>query len=161
MADRHGSVRGVLTIEPERLTRLRSAAQAARRLTYARYSGAIVLAAAELKSGTITGGSNIECVNLSLTKHAEEVAIIRAFAEESEAPARGRLVAVYVAGLSPCGSCRQFAAEFATEDAIWVIDRVSQRELLATSLSKLTSDRDPQIAAFGDYLPDALLDYRQ
>jgi cytidine deaminase len=101
----------------------------------------------------VGGGANIEIVNLSLTKHAEELAILSALANDAGAPGRGRLSAVYVAGLPPCGSCRQFAAEFATEDAIWILEDISQSELRTTSLSKLSDDREPRVVPFDDYLP--------
>jgi cytidine deaminase len=131
-------------------------------LHYAPYSGEpgpIVLAAAELVSGTVGGGANIEIVNLSLTKHAEELAILSALANDTESPRRGRLSAVYVAGLQPCGSCRQFAAEFASEDAVWILEHISQRELRTTSLSTLPDDREPQVAPFGDLLPCSFLSF--
>lgn len=148
----------MLRLTDQRLARLRAAAESARRLHYAPYSGApgpIVLAAAELVSGTIGGGSNIEIVNLSLTKHAEELAILSAFANDSEPPARRRLAAMYVAGLRPCGSCRQFAGEFAGEDAVWILEAVEQTELRTTSLAELASDRQPQVVSFETYLPSA------
>lgn len=138
---------------------MRAAAEAARRLHYAPYSaepGPVVLAAAELASGTVAGGSNIEISNLSLTKHAEEVAILLALANDTDPPGRGRLSAVYVAGLTPCGSCRQFAFEFAEDEAVWILEPIAQAELRATSLQTLASDRQPHVVPFGDYLPAPL-----
>ena len=143
---------------------MRATADAARRFHYAPYSGKpgpIVLAAAELVSGTIGGGSNIEIVNLSLTKHAEEVAILSALTNDAQSPGRGRLSAVYVAGLQPCGSCRQFAAEFASDDAIWILEDISQQELRNTSLSKLSDDREPRVVPFADYLPSPFSSFDQ
>jgi cytidine deaminase len=143
-------------ISDERLLRLRDAAEEARRLHYAPYSrvtgmsddvGVLVLAAAELVScengaiSTVAGGANIEIANFTLTKHAEEVAILSAFARDREPPGAGRLSALYVAGEHPCGGCRQFAAEFATDDAVWVIEAIGQAGLRSeTRLAGLPRD---------------------
>jgi cytidine deaminase len=150
-----GTVRG-LRIAKARLQRLRAAADAARKLHYAPYSGQpgrLVLAAAELSSGTVRGGSNVEIATLSLTKHAEEVAILAAFADADQPVDRVELAAVYVAGSQPSGSCRQFAAEFASGKAIWVIDHVEQETLRAVPLVNLPDGPRPLVVAFDKWLP--------
>jgi cytidine deaminase len=149
----------VARISKQRLTTLRTAAESARRLHYAPATGVIVLAAAELENGTVGGGANIEIVNLTLTKHAEEVAVLAAFANDREPIARGRLSAVYVAGFEPCGSCRQFAAEFAAGGATWILENVTQAELRGSSLLSLPADRQPRIVSFDRYLPSPFLLY--
>src|SRR5437016_4233303 len=153
-AQRPDSVWYMPTTPERRLLRLRDAAEKSRPLHYAPYSGVMVLAAAELVSGTIAGGSNIEIINFSLTKHAEEVAVMNAFVADGEPPRQGHLAALYIAGAAPCGSCRQFAAEFASDAAIWIVDRISQSEIQREgSLLELPPSREPVVKAFGELFP--------
>jgi cytidine deaminase len=151
----------VARISSERLARLRRVAEEARALHYAPWSGAIVLAAAELDSGAVGGGANVETANLTLTKHAEEVAILAAFAADGGPVGPGRLEAVYVAGFEPCGSCRQFAWEFASQRAIWVLEDVTQAELQVDSLLVLPPDRAPRVVTLERYLPSPFSGVRQ
>lgn len=137
----------------ELLDRLRAAADEARALHYAPYSKVVALAAAMTIDGSIAGGSNVENANFSLTKHAEEIAILRALALDGVPPAAGRLACVYVAGPAPCGSCRQFAAEFGSPDAYWVAEPVDQAELVAGNLADLPHDRRRAVISFADALP--------
>jgi cytidine deaminase len=115
-------------VETERLAALRKAAEAARAAHYAPYSKFLILAAAEADDGSVYGGSNVENANYSLSKHAEEVAILAAIGAGQD-PARPWLKALYVAGGSPCGSCRQFAYEFAAPDAICIVERIDQSRI--------------------------------
>lgn len=108
------------------LRRLREAARAAAEHNYARYSGFMIVAAVETTDGQVFGGTNIEVANWTLTKHAEEMAIMQALAtrglREPDAENDRWLKTLYVSGATPCGSCRQFAYEWATEDAVCVVD---------------------------------------
>ena len=113
----------------------------------------IALAAAVTVDDSVAGGANVETANFTLTKHAEEVAILRALALDRVPPAAGRLRVVYVAGPAPCGSCRQFAAEFAAGDAYWVIEPVDQGDLAAGSLADLPYERPRSVISFADALP--------
>jgi cytidine deaminase len=111
-------------IDPDLLARLRDAAIDARRANYSPYSKFVVLAAVETESG-IFGGTNVENVNFTLTKHAEEVAILRAML--GGAGPRGQWIkTLYVTSAPPCGSCRQFAAEFGGPQTVVLIDRLPQ-----------------------------------
>jgi cytidine deaminase len=136
------------------LAALRAAADGARSLHYGRYSGFCVLAAARTTTGAIGGGSNVENVNFSLTKHAEEVAILSAFREGGTSPGPGTLELVYVAGAMPCGSCRQFAIEFGTPDALWIIEDVSQEDLRDGLLADLPTP-ELLLMTFAEALPAA------
>src|SRR5947199_82818 len=60
------------------LDRLRNAADAARVMSYAPYTGAVVLAAVRTTRGAYHAGCNVEVANISLSKHAEESAIMAA-----------------------------------------------------------------------------------
>jgi cytidine deaminase len=101
----------------ERLERLRAFAEAARARSYAQYSNFVVVAAVETVDGGLYGGANVEIANYSLTKHAEEVAVLAAIGA-GQGPRGSWVTALYVGGGPPCGGCRQFVAEFAAADAI-------------------------------------------
>jgi cytidine deaminase len=101
---------------------LRQAANAAAGSCYARYSGFEVFAAVERVDGKVYGGANVEVVNFSLTKHAEEAAALAAIADGALQLGDRWLTAVYTLGAPPCGSCRQFLWEWAVPDALCFID---------------------------------------
>jgi cytidine deaminase len=82
----------------------------------------MVVAAVETTAGKVYGGANIEVVNYSLTKHAEEAAVMAAIAAGVQLDGGPWLRTVYVVGAAPCGSCRQFLWEFAIPDAVVVVD---------------------------------------
>jgi cytidine deaminase len=139
-------------VTAERLADLREAAQGARAANYAPYSKFMVLAAIETSHG-VFGGSNVENVNFTLTKHAEEVAILAAILAGA-GPRGGWIKTLYVTGASPCGSCRQFTFEFARPQTVVLIDRVSQSTVRRASLPGL-SDRSVEAWRLSDLLPDA------
>lgn len=141
-------------ISAEELVTLRQAAEDARAINYSPYSDFVVLAAARTTSGAIGGGSNVENVNFSLTKHAEEVAVLAALHAGGERPAPGLLDVVYVAGAMPCGSCRQFTFEFGTAESLWLVDLVPQELLRDRSLLELPA-RVEATMTFGEALPAA------
>jgi cytidine deaminase len=134
-----------------RLRNLRAAAENARRMHYAPYSRFLVLAAVETVDGRFYGGSNVEVVNFTLTKHAEETAIIAALAA-GHGPSGGWLKTVYVAGGAPCGSCRQFAYEFAVPSATWILEAVSRSQLESGPLTDL--DSRPSERTMSTMLPE-------
>lgn len=111
------------------ISRLREAADAARVMNWAPYSKYVVVAAVETIDGRIYGGSNIENVAFTPTKHAEETAIILALADGALARCgREWLKVIYTLSegdSAPCGGCRQFINEYAAADAIWVGDKPS------------------------------------
>jgi cytidine deaminase len=82
----------------------------------------MVVAAVETTSGKVFGGANVEVVNYSLTKHAEEAAVMAAIAAGAPLDGGPWLRTVYVVRAAPCGSCRQFLWEFAIPDAVLVVD---------------------------------------
>lgn len=95
-------------------------------MSWAPYTGAVVFAAVRTTRGEYFGGSNVEVANISLSKHAEETAIIAALAAGAMRAADGTttprcIEAVYTTA-TPCGSCRQFLLEFASENCVVHID---------------------------------------
>jgi cytidine deaminase len=109
-------------IDPTLLGRLRASAKDALSRCYPRYSGFMVVSAVETAAGEVFGGANVEIVNYSLTKHAEEAAVMAAIAAGAPLDGGPWLRTVYVVGAAPCGSCRQFLWEFAVHDAAVVVD---------------------------------------
>lgn len=105
------------------LKRLRETAKDSLTRSYPRYSGFIVVAAIERTDGEIFGGANVEIANYTLTKHAEEAAVMAAIAAGAPLDAGPWIQAIYVLGGAPCGSCRQFLWEFAVRDAVVVVDQ--------------------------------------
>ncbi|HEX7278741.1 MAG TPA: cytidine deaminase [Solirubrobacterales bacterium] len=139
-------------ITPDRLAKLRTAAQGARRANYAPYSDFMVLAAVETPRG-VFGGSNIENVNYTLTKHAEEMAIVAAI-HDGAGPDGDWVKTLYVTSASPCGSCRQFTAEFAGAETIVLIDRLDQETVRNASLPDLDEEY-VEAWRLGELLPAA------
>jgi cytidine deaminase len=102
---------------------LRDCARRARGMHYAPYTGLMVLSAVRATDGRLFGGANVEVAGLKLTKHAEECAVICALAAGVQQSCGPRwLEALYVVGAAPCGSCRQFAAEWAVDDASVIVE---------------------------------------
>jgi cytidine deaminase len=94
---------------------LLEAARAARERAYAPYSGFSVGAAVETQDGSIVTGCNVENASFGLSICAERTALVRAVAEGHKA-----IRAIAIAGpdgvdTAPCGTCRQFIAEFDPE----------------------------------------------
>jgi cytidine deaminase len=98
----------------------------------------MVLAAVETAKD-VYGGSNVENVNYSLTKHAEEVAILAAI-HAGAGPRGGWIQSLYVAGPPPCGSCRQFIFEFGRPQTTIFVDRLTQNQVRHASLPDLSED---------------------
>lgn len=141
---------GEIGISPAELAELRAAAQAARGANHSPYSGFTVLAAVAASRG-VHGGTNVENVNFTLTKHAEEVAILSALLAGAD-PSESGIRVLYVTGASPCGSCRQFLAEFAGPDTVVLVDRVPQDVVRNADLVSLDAD-SIEAWRLGDLLP--------
>lgn len=127
-------------IDPERLESLRQAANEASGTVWNPYSNFTVLAAVETVDGRYYGGANVENANFSLTKHAEEAAVLAAIHDGALARlGRQWLRAIYVTSPSagaPCGGCRQFINEFIADGAVWV-GETDSGELLSGPFAEL------------------------
>ncbi|MCH7728001.1 MAG: cytidine deaminase [Planctomycetes bacterium] len=95
-------------------------ARDARQQAYAPYSGFEVGAAVLTKSGEIFSGCNIENASYGLTICAERVAMVTAVAAGYRDFAA--IAVVTSGGASPCGSCRQFLAEFCDDVPILLVN---------------------------------------
>ena len=117
------------------IRKLRNAAYGGRPRGWRPYSKFAVAAAVLTKDGRAYGGAgNVECANYTLTKHAEETAVIAALvAGAFRRNGRIFLRAVYLATAgkgkskksrcAPCGGCRQFMWEFADEETFVLMER--------------------------------------
>lgn len=107
-------------IDPGTLQRLVDAASRSREQAYAPYSHFQVGAALLASDGEIVTGCNVENASFSLTLCAERVAA-------AGAVARGQrdwrvMALVTKGGVTPCGACRQFLAEFGNDLLVVCVD---------------------------------------
>lgn len=120
------------TAERDELIR---AALDAQQRAYCPYSNFPVGAALRTASGRIFQGVNVENASLGLTICAERVAA-------STAVAAGDRVFTQIAvasraGVSPCGACRQFLAEFNPDLPIVIIDSLTPGDVYEATLTAL------------------------
>jgi cytidine deaminase len=126
---------GPTPISRRQLDDLRAAALTGRELGWRPYSKFPVGAAVLTIDNKIYGGvGNVECANYTLTKHAEETAVLAAIAGGALLGSQGGakknrkfIRAVYLATteekeITPCGGCRQFMWEFADHSAVVIIE---------------------------------------
>lgn len=126
----------VLTTELK--AQLIALAVAARNNAYAKYSGFEVGAAILCASGELFSGTNVENVSSGLTVCAERVAISNAVTNGQR-----EFIALAIASpgaVTPCGACRQFAAEFCDELVILLVDADRPTEVSEHRLSDLLPD---------------------
>jgi cytidine deaminase len=103
------------------------------------YSNFPVGAALRTKSGRIFQGVNVENASFGLTICAERVAASAAVAAgEREFT---QVAVVSRTGISPCGACRQFLAEFNPHLPIIMIDSLKPSEVYETTLTELLPGR--------------------
>lgn len=118
-----------------RYQQLVDAALAARQRAYAPYSNFLVGAAVLTSGDEQFVGVNVENASYGLTICAERVAACAAVSA-----GRQQITAVAVAaegGVTPCGACRQFLAEFGGEMDILLVDPAKPREIEQLSLAVL------------------------
>jgi cytidine deaminase len=115
------------------------AALDAQQRAYCPYSNFPVGAALRAASGKIYQGCNVENASYGLTNCAERVAAGAAVAAgEREFTA---IAVVSRGGVSPCGACRQFLAEFAPDLAIVMVNSLALEEIHEASLAVLLPGR--------------------
>jgi cytidine deaminase len=117
---------------------IRSALEAQER-AFCPYSSFPVGAALRTASGSIFQGVNVENASFGLTICAERVAACAAVAAgEKEFT---QIVVVSRGGVSPCGACRQFLAEFAPSLPIVMIDSQKPEVIHEATLAELLPGR--------------------
>jgi cytidine deaminase len=115
------------------------AALDAQKRAYCIYSDFPVGAALRTASGRIYQGVNVENASFGLTICAERVAAGAAVANgEKEFTA---IAVVSRTGVSPCGACRQFLAEFNPTLPIVMVDSLKPTEIHHATLDQLLPGR--------------------
>jgi cytidine deaminase len=110
-----------------------------RERAYAPYSNFLVGAALLSTSGRIFGGCNVENASYGLTLCAERVALVSAVAAgETKFVA---MAVVNSGGASPCGACRQFAAEFRGDLPVLIVDADRAGQIRETNLAELLPEQ--------------------
>lgn len=121
-------------VEDDRIDSLVDAALDVRRNAHAPYSHFLVGAALLSRTGETFVGCNVENASFSLTICAERVA-----AGTSVANGQTQWTAVAIAsrgGVTPCGACRQFLAEFGNDLLVICVD-ADTRKITRYRLSAL------------------------
>lgn len=117
---------------------IRAAIDAQQR-AYCPYSDFPVGAALRAASGRIYQGVNVENASFGLTICAERVAASAAVAAgEREFDA---IVVISRGGVSPCGACRQFLAEFNPALPIVMLDSLKPESIHEATLAELLPGR--------------------
>ena len=119
------------------IEQLISLAKQAAQNSYSPYSNFRVGAALLAENGEIYCGCNIENASYGLTNCAERVAISSAIAAGVRTI---QLLVVYTPTdlpTAPCGACRQFMREFATNDLKVICACLSQEQLRFQGISEL------------------------
>jgi cytidine deaminase len=103
------------------------------------YSNFPVGAALRTASGRIFHGVNVENASFGLTICAERVAASAAVAAGEREFAQ--IAVVSRTGVSPCGACRQFLAEFNPDLPIVMVDSLKPEAVYETTLTALLPGR--------------------
>ena len=115
------------------------AAHQAAAQAYCPYSHFRVGSAVLTDHGEIFSGCNVENASYGLTLCAERVALVSAVANGETA-----FVAIAVAtsgGASPCGACRQFAAEFRGDLPVLIVDADHPDQVREANLAELLPEQ--------------------
>jgi cytidine deaminase len=124
-------------LKPQEIDRLIYGATTARDQAYAPHSHFYVGASLLLEDGKVITGCNVENASYSLSICAERVAAASAIAAGYR---KWRAIAIAsVGGVTPCGACRQFLAEFGTDVTVIMIDVITGTRKMK-KLSQLLPD---------------------
>src|SRR6476620_8013350 len=128
-----------MLMTPDEQTELIQSALDAQRRAYCVYSNFPVGAALRTASGRIYQGVNVENASSGLTICAERVAAGAAVANgEKECTA---IAVGSRGGVSPCGACRQFLAEFSPNLPIVMVDSLKPSDIHYATLDQLLPGR--------------------
>lgn len=109
-----------MSLLPEQIDQLLTAARSARRHARCRYSGFAVGAALWTTEGRCITGCNVENASYGLTVCAERVALWKALSEGLDRFLAIGIVADTAAPTPPCGPCRQLLWEYAGNVAVYL-----------------------------------------
>ena len=124
-------------LKPQEIDRLIHGATSARDQAYAPHSHFYVGASLLLEDGKVISGCNVENASYSLSICAERVAAASAIAAGYR---KWRAIAIAtVGGVTPCGACWQFLAEFGTDLTVIMIDVINGTRKIK-KLSQLLPD---------------------
>ncbi len=115
------------------------AALDAQKRAFCPYSNFPVGAALRTASGRIFEGVNVENASYGLTICAERVAASAAVAAGEQEFTQ--IAVVSRTGVSPCGACRQFLAEFNPNLSIVIVDSIKPDVVYETTLTELLPGR--------------------
>jgi len=101
--------------DDKKINALIQSALQARLNSYTPYSAFAVGAAVQCKSGEVFTGANVENLSYGLSICAERVALSSAVAAGEREFDAIAIVADSTEAIAPCGACRQFMAEFASD----------------------------------------------
>lgn len=134
---------GNINISDEQIVAMIKKAKAARKISYAPYSGFAVGAALLTDDDRIISGCNIENAAYSPGNCAERTAVFKAVSEGDKC-----FVAIAIVGgrqseeeimdyVSPCGMCRQVLREFVDTSSFYVIMAKSEQDYIVKTLEEL------------------------
>lgn len=123
---------------PQSIQDLLNAARQAASRAYAPYSHFTVGAALLGSNGIVYPGFNIENASYGLTLCAERSAVVLAMSDGCRS--WQHLAVVSPASVSPCGSCRQFLAEFDLQLPIWIGGLDPSHPIRSWTLQQLLPD---------------------
>jgi cytidine deaminase len=129
-------------VSEEVLAALIQSASEVRLRAHSPYSGFAVGAALLCDNGDVFVGCNVENVSFSLTICAERAAAATAVAAGQRSWTA--IAIVSSGGVTPCGACRQFLAEFASDLRVICVDASSSsgREYTLSQLLPQAFDRE-------------------
>ena len=113
---------------------LTALARESMRHAYAPYSGYRVGAAIETESGEVFTGCNVENASYGLTICAERTAVVKAVSAGHTRFRRLVIATEADRAAPPCGTCRQFVAEFGLEVEVHSVSRKEQASWLLKDL---------------------------
>ena len=113
---------------------LTALARESMRHAYAPYSGYRVGAALETESGEVFTGCNVENASYGLTICAERTAVVKAVSAGHTRFRRLVIATEADRAAPPCGTCRQFVAEFGVEVEVHSVSRKEQASWLLKDL---------------------------
>ena len=124
-------------LKTQEIDRLAQSATLARDQAYAPHSHFYVGASLLMEDGEMVAGCNVENASYSLSICAERVAASAAIAAGYR---KWRAIAIAtVGGVTPCGACRQFLAEFGTDVTVIMVDVINGTKKIK-KLSQLLPD---------------------